>query len=33
MVVRLFSERIRENTLAFIAGEPLVGAVSAKLGY
>lgn len=33
MVVRLFSERIFENTRAFLAEKPLVGLVSADLGY
>ncbi|MEY4424251.1 MAG: hypothetical protein RLZZ258_1354 [Actinomycetota bacterium] len=33
MVVRLFSDRIRENVLAFFGGEALVGQVSAELGY
>ncbi|MEO0027205.1 MAG: hypothetical protein RL716_536 [Actinomycetota bacterium] len=33
MVVRLFSDRIRENVHAFFGGEALVGQVSAELGY
>ncbi len=33
MVVRLFSERISENTRRFLADEPLIGQVSKELGY
>ena len=32
-VVRLFSDRIRENLLAYSQGQPLIGVVDPKLGY
>ncbi len=33
IVTKLFAQRLRENVRAYIAGEKLVGLVSAELGY
>jgi phosphoglycerate dehydrogenase-like enzyme len=33
IVTRLFSDRLRVNVAAWIAGTPLVGVVDAELGY